>query len=161
MRASIQSTDKSAEPLWERACARLDPGSCDLPVRGFVSHDPEQLAPLAYSAFAGTVDRAPLEIRARKLSSIASNRYGPFLPTASFVAASERWRLRVFAGPGFPQATMSRSSYSESSASSFAATEQNASTACKRLFRKTGFELRRVDLNGSPHSGGRQAVPPA
>ncbi|MGY2491422.1 N-acetyltransferase family protein [Cupriavidus sp. CP313] len=79
-------TGDHVQLLWERACSGLELGSCSLSVRNLADGDLAQLAQLAYSAFAGTVDSVPLEIWARKLSSIASDRYGPFLSTASFVA---------------------------------------------------------------------------
>lgn len=93
-RNPLSETAKHVDSLWERECSEVEDGtSCEPPVRRFTNGDMKLLAPLAYAAFADTVDSAPLEQWTRKISSIVNGRYGAFLPTASFVAETPSGQL--------------------------------------------------------------------
>ncbi len=172
--------------LWERTCSGLAPGSCSHAVRNLKDGDLERLVPLVYSAFAGSVDSAPLETWGRKLLAIVSNQYGPFLSTASFAAETPSGQLAgtilatdfalykapvialIAVAPGTQHQGLGsyllRRSIQALALEGFPNCRARISPgndASLQLFRKTGFQLGRVDLDGSPHSGGRQAVPPA
>ena len=82
--------------IWERACSPFIPESGDMPVRHLGSGDAALLPALACAAFAGTVDEAPLEQWARKISAIVSNGYGTFLVDGSFVAELPSGQLAGF-----------------------------------------------------------------
>lgn len=84
--ARLQPDHLDKELIWERTCFPYISNSCDMPVRHLGSGDAALLPTLAYAAFAGTVDGAPLEQWARKISAILSNGYGTLLADASFVA---------------------------------------------------------------------------
>lgn len=81
------------ESIWERMCSPFALEVCDMHVRHLGSDDVVLLPTLAYAAFAGTVDEAPPEQWARKISAIVSNGYGRFLEDASFVAETHTGQL--------------------------------------------------------------------
>ncbi|WP_354687411.1 GNAT family N-acetyltransferase [Cupriavidus necator] len=125
------------------------------------------LVPLTYSAFAATVDSAPLEQWTSKVSSIVNGRYGPFLPTASFVAEDPSGQLigailatdfPLYQAPVIALIAVAPSAQGRGvgsylllrcidalSAEGFAMCRAKISAgneASQRLFRKNAFELR-------------------
>jgi L-amino acid N-acyltransferase YncA len=125
------------------------------------------LAPLAYAAFSDTVDSAQLELWTSKISSIANGKYGEFLPKASFVAEDACGQLigavlatdfPVYQAPVIALIAVTPSAQSRGvgacllrrcinalAAEGFPLCRAKISLgneASRRLFLKTGFELR-------------------
>ncbi|WP_265919232.1 GNAT family N-acetyltransferase [Cupriavidus nantongensis] len=165
--------------IWERACSGVPLKPCSLAVRHLQDGDLEGLALLVHTAFAGTVDSAPLERWRRKLSSVLGDQYGSFLPAASFVAQTSSGEFAgtvlatdfplyqapvialIAVAPGAQHrgvgSCLLRRSLGVLAQEGFAncrAKISSGNNASLALFRSTGFEPCRVVAKPSPQAGG-------
>ncbi|WP_150124050.1 GNAT family N-acetyltransferase [Cupriavidus nantongensis] len=164
--------------LWERACSGVTLGSCSLVIRDLRDSDFEQLVPMVHAAFLPSVDGAPLDSWRRKLSSIFGDQYGRFLSSASFVAEAPSGQLAgavmatdfaLYRAPVIALIAVSPSIQDKGVGSYLLRRSLQAlaiegfpncrakispgNNASLQLFRKTGFELCRVEPGSSKQEG--------